>query len=245
MQSASINELVPEIGFGIDIDDPADEAFRNAAAGPLAANLPGATAAQLAQAKGLYALLTGRMTDYVNTAYLKDDGTYEIHGDQYQAGTQTMYGLYAQDIWRVRPNLTLSFGVRWQPQDAFKTNTGNFSYVSQFAQVYGPSGEGNMFKPGTLTGTDPTFEILPIGATVYNADKQNFGPSVGVVWSPDFGETGLMSRLFGSSGSSVIRGGFSRSFVREGTNVALTTLTNSPGAVLDASLLVFQGTLPA
>ena len=245
VQSASINELVPEIGFGIDIDDPADEAFRNAAAGPLAANLPGATAAQLAQAKGLYALLTGRMTDYVNTAYLKDDGTYEIHGDQYQAGTQTMYGLYAQDIWRVRPNLTLSFGVRWQPQDAFKTNTGNFSYVSQFAQVYGPSGEGNLFKPGTLTGTDPTFEILPIGATVYNADKQNFGPSVGVVWSPDFGETGFMSRLFGSSGSSVIRGGFSRSFVREGTNVALTTLTNSPGAVLDASLLVFQGTLPA
>ena len=245
VQSASINELVPEVGFGIDIEDDADTAFRNASgtAGP--ANLPGATATQLAQAKGLYALLTGRMTDYVNTAFLKEDGTYEIHGDQFQAGTQTMYGLYAQDIWRVRPNLTLSFGVRWQPQDAFKTNTANFSYVSEFAQVYGVSGEGNLFMPGTLTGEAPTFEILPIGATVYNPDKSNFGPSIGAVWSPDFGETGFMSRLFGGSGTSVFRGGFSRSFVREGTNVALTTLTNSPGALLDASLQVSQGTLPA
>ena len=242
VQSASINELVPEIGFGIDISDPADAAFRNTGA---TANLPGATAAQLAQAKGLYALLTGRVTDYTNTAFLKDDGTYELHGDQYQAGTQTTFGLYAQDIWRVRPNLTLSFGVRWQPQDAFATNTGNFSYVSQFSQVYGLSGEGNLFKPGTLTGSAPTFNILPVGATVYNPDKNNFGPSVGAVWSPNFREDGLLAKIFGSNGNSVVRAGYSRSFVREGTNVALTTLTNSPGANLDASLDVSQGNLPA
>ena len=245
VQSASINELVPEIGFGIDISDPADSAFRNAAIGPLAANLPGATAAQLAQAKGLYALLTGRMTEYINTAYLKDDGTYELHGDQFQAGTQTTYGLYAQDVWRVRPNLTLSFGIRWQPQDAFKTNTGNFSYVSDPAMVYGVSGEGNLFMPGTLTGEAPTFEILPIGSTVYNADQNNFGPSFGLVWSPNFKEDSLISKIFGSNGNSVFRAGFARSFVREGTNVALTTLTNSPGANLDASLSVSQDTLDA
>lgn len=242
VQSASINELVPEIGFGIDISDPADTAFTNSAT---TGNLPGATAAQLAQAKGLYALLTGRVTDYTNTAFLKEDGTYELHGDQFQAGTQIVYGLYAQDIWRVRPNLTLSFGVRWQPQDAFRTDTGNFSYVSEFAQVYGLSGEGNLFKPGTLTGEAPTFEILPAGSTVYNADQNNFGPSFGLVWSPNFKEGSLISKIFGSNGNSVIRAGFSRSFVREGTNVALTTLTNSPGANLDASLDVSLGTLPA
>lgn len=241
VQSASINELVPEIGFGIDISDPADTAFTNGASG----NLPNATAAQLAQAKGLYALLTGRMTEYINTAYLKEDGTYELHGDQYQAGTQTTYGLYAQDIWRVRPNLTLSFGIRWQPQDAFTTNTSNFSYVSEFAQVYGLSGEGNLFMPGTLTGEAPTFEILPSGSTVYNADQNNFGPSFGLVWSPSFKEGSVISKIFGSNGNSVFRAGFARSFVREGTNVALTTLTNSPGANLDASLSVSLDTLPS
>src|SRR5436190_2163256 len=245
VQSASINELVPEIGYGIDISDDADTAFRSSATTIGAATLPGATSAQLAQAKGLYALLTGRVTDYVNTAFLKEDGTYELHGDQYQAGTQIVYGLYAQDIWRARPNLTLSFGVRWQPQDAFRTDTGNFSYVSKFSQVYGLSGEGNLFMPGTLTGEAPTFEILPVGSSVYNADKNNFGPSFGVVWSPNFKEDSLVGKIFGSNGNSVVRAGFSRSFVREGTNVALTTLTNSPGANLDASLSVSQNTLPA
>ncbi|MGH9946769.1 MAG: carboxypeptidase regulatory-like domain-containing protein [Pyrinomonadaceae bacterium] len=243
VDTASINQLVPEVGFGVDISDTAaDTAFRNSGAN---ANLPGATAAQLAQAKSLYALLTGRVTTYTNTAYLKDDGTYEIQGDQFQAGTQTTYGLYAQDIWRARPNLTISFGVRWQPQDAFSTRTGNFSYARNFSDVYGVSGEGNLFKPGTLTGQIPTFEVLPIGSTVYNADKNNFAPSFGVVWSPSFGDKGAMAKIFGSNGSSVFRGGFSRSFVRDGTNVALTILSNAPGAILNnASLLVSQGTLP-
>lgn len=244
MLTESINELVPEVGFGIDLDDPADTAFRNAAGSAGAANLPGATAAQLAQAKGLYALLTGRVTDYVNTAYLKDDGTYELQGDQFHAATQTTYGLYAQDIWRARPNLTLSFGVRWQPQDAFTTNTGNFSYPTKFSHVYGVSGEGNLFMPGTLTGTAPTFNVLPSGSTVYDADRKNFAPSFGVVWSPNFGENGFLAKMFGSNGNSVLRGGFARSFIREGTGLGLTALTTSPGAILDATLSASQGTLP-
>jgi hypothetical protein len=242
LQTASINELVPIVDFGIDATDPADAAFRNSGSN---INVPGATAAQLAQIKGLYALLTGRVVNYVNTAYLKDDGTYELHGDQFQAGKQTTYGLYAQDIWRARPNLTLSFGIRWQPQDAFETSTANFSYPTTFAMAYGISGEGNLFMPGTLTGTAPTFNVLPSGSSVYKPDKSNFGPSAGVVWSPNFGEKGFLSKLFGASGESVVRGGFSRSFVREGTNLALTLLASAPGATLDRTLQVSQGTLPA
>ncbi len=237
LDTASINQLVPNVAFGVDLDDPVDAIFNST-------TLPGATAAQLAQAKGLYALLTGRVTQVNQTAFLGDDGTYRLRGDQFQSGTQKTYGLYAQDTWRVRPNLTVSFGLRWQPQDTFTTKTDNFSYASSFADVYGVSGEGNLFKPGTLTGKIPTFSVVKAGFQAYEADKNNFAPSVGVVYSPNFGDTGFLRSILGKDGDSVFRAGFSRSFVREGTAVALTILSNSPGATIDVSRQVSEDTLP-
>jgi hypothetical protein len=237
LNTASINQIVPLIYFGLDASDPADAIFN-------ATTLPGASAAQLVQAKGLYALLTGRVTDILQTAFLNSEGTYELRGDQFQSGKQVVYGLYAQDSWKIRPNLTLSYGVRWQPQDVFTPETENFSYASSFADVFGVSGVGNLFKPGTLTGRAPTFSVVGKGFQPYKADKNNFAPSVGVVYSPEFGDSGFLRKIFGASGDSVFRAGFQRAFVREGTNVALTILSSSPGATLDASRNVSLGTLP-
>ena len=42
---------------------------------------------------------------------------------------------------------------------------------------------------------------------MYNWDKTNFQPRVGVAWSPDFA-SGLLSRIFGKESQSVLRGGF-------------------------------------
>ena len=51
--------------------------------------------------------------------------------------------------------------------------------------VYGVTGsQGNMFKPGTMTGTAPVFENYPKGAGAYKMEWNNLAPSVGVAWRP-------------------------------------------------------------
>jgi len=241
INTESINQLVPNVAFGIDSTDPADAVFTRTGAG---ATLPGATATELATAKALYALLVGRVTDINGAAYLKADKTYNYLGDQLNLAKQRVYGLYAQDSWRIRPNLTLNFGVRWQPQEGFITGTSNYAAASSFADAFGVSGLGNLFKPGTLTGKVPTFRVVDEGYRAYNTDFNNFAPSVGVVYSPNFGDSGWGRTLFGGNGESVFRAGFSRAFVREGTNVLLSILTSNPGALLDASRNVSNSTLP-
>lgn len=241
IDSTSINQKVPGVSFGVTSNDPVDAVFTGTGSG---ATLPGASAAELAAAKSLYALLTGRVTDIIGNAFLTDDRQYKFLGEQRVAAKQSVYGLYAQDSWRIRPNLTLNFGLRWQPQEGFVTETPNFSAASSFADVFGVSGEGNLFKPGTLTGRVPTFSVVDKGYRSFKTDYNNFAPSVGVVYSPNFGDKGFLRTIFGDSGQSVFRAGYSRAFVREGTNVALSILTANPGSLLDASRNVSLGTLP-
>ena len=50
------------------------------------------------------------------------------------------------------------------------------------AGLYGMSGVGNLFKPGTLTGTKPSFVQYPEGTYAYNTDRNNLAPSAGFAW---------------------------------------------------------------
>ena len=170
--------------------------------------------------------------------FLKDDQTYGFLADQTQTAEQNVFGFYAQDSWRIRPNFGINFGVRWQPHGPFITTSKNYSYVSNFNDVFGVSGAGNLFKPGTLTGKVPTFIGTEEGYKAFKTDYNNFAPSVGVVWSPNLGS------FLGKDGKSVIRAGYSTSFVREGTNVLLSILGSNPGGAIDATKSIALGNLP-
>ena len=61
------------------------------------------------------------------------------------------YSGYAQDTWRARGNLTLTFGMRLEKQGAFENLSGIYTNVG-IAGLYGVSGVGHLFQPGTLTG---------------------------------------------------------------------------------------------
>ncbi|WP_439333971.1 hypothetical protein, partial [Vibrio parahaemolyticus] len=80
-------------------------------------------------------------------------GTYQENAKQSRLAKQNTYGLYIQDSWRMKPNLTVNFGIRWQPQSAFRAlSEGIYTRVESHDQIYGVSGPGNIFKPGVLTG---------------------------------------------------------------------------------------------
>src|SRR6185436_10110111 len=72
------------------------------------------------------------------------------------------------------------------------------------------------------------------GSKSYNTDYGNFAPSVGFTWSPNFKE-GLLRKLGGESGQTVLRGGFSMAYVREGTNTFLSILAGNPGQTIDST----------
>lgn len=201
-----------------------DQAVFNAIS---AATIPGISTTDLANARALYSTLTGRVSALGGTVYLEGDGVYRLNGSRHFEIQENTNGLFAQDSWRIRPNFTVSYGIRWQPQLGAKMNTTNYAVLSDPKMIWDVSGVGNQFSPGTLTGLVPTFRQSLPGERAFENDMNNFAPSVGAVWSPEF--HGWIGKIFGNAGESVFRGGWSRSFIREGTLVVENSLGQNPG----------------
>ena len=82
-------------------------------------------------------------------------------------------GLYLSDQWRVKPTVTLTGGLRWELQLPFTPTSGDYARLQDWQMVYGVTGPGNMFKPGTMTGTSPVLQNYAKGAKAYNMDWNN------------------------------------------------------------------------
>lgn len=204
--------VVPTVNFGISSTLAGDQAAWNAF-GSLAntVNQQGAAAA-------LYSTLAGRISSITRNARLSEEtNNYTLQGDLISRAQQTEYGIYAQDTWRIRPNVTLTLGLRWEVQGPFTPLNDTYARSSSFAGLYGVSGEGNLFEPGTLAGSPTTLVLFNKGTSAYDTRYDSFAPSLGITYSPNF-QSGFMRTLFGESGRTVLRGGYSRAYVREGVN---------------------------
>lgn len=215
----------PTISFGFlgDILDPqVSAAFSNV-------TLPGASAAEVNQARALYSTLVGRVSGYNGNATLGPDGRYVANGTRNFVIEEETNGLFFQDTWRFSTSFQISAGLRWQPTLGAKLVTAGYALLTNpTAMAYDVSGFGNSFSPGTLTGQVPSFTGAVPGQRAYNNDLNNFAPSVGVVWSPNF--KGFAGKVLGGEGVSVIRGGFARSFIREGTFLVEGSIGLHPGS---------------
>lgn len=228
--------IVPTVNFGIDPNDAANSMFN-------ANTFPGASNAQLTEARALYATLVGRVTGYITSAFLTEDGNYQENAPFTQKARQDIFGLWLQDNWNVRPNLTLSFGVRWQPQGSFVVLTENFSRLSDPDDIYGISGPGSIFRPGITTGRTPSVVGMKAGESGFRNDLNNFAPTVGIVWSPEISRKSVLGKLLGGPGKSVFRAGYSQAFVREGTALVHSIFGLNPGPILNVSRTVGNGRL--
>src|SRR6185437_5958590 len=117
--------------------------------------------------------------------------------------------LYAQDSWKIRPNLTFNYGLRYEGITApWETKgqevTSSFDLGNWFAERDAGQNAGvpqNQFP-------NITFDIA--GRTNHRPDwwptGHNFAPRLSVAWSPQ-ANSGFLNRLFGQDKTS-IRAGF-------------------------------------
>jgi Carboxypeptidase regulatory-like domain len=191
----------------------------------------------------LYYLLSGRLTAVNANARLNEDTLkYSYLGDLQSRAAQKEYGIFGQDSWRISPSLTLNYGIRWEVQLPFEGLNNTFATVP-YAGLFGESGEGNLFLPGTLTGSASTYSLFGTGYKAYKADYGNFAPTVGVAWSPNF-RSGLLRHLTGSSGQTVIRAGYSVAYNREGMGVFTAVTGSNPGGTLTTNRNLTLQNLP-
>ena len=91
--------------------------------------------------------------------------------------TQQQVAFFAQDAWRIRPNFTLNYGLRWEGQFNPQPDVSNTSLYNQVRGFVFPSGRT----------VDPAY--IPD-----NTDQ--FGPRVGFAWDP-FNNSKTVIRGFG------------------------------------------------
>jgi len=226
--TAGAQTVVPSVGFGIDSTE--GSAFTVFGTG----NMPGSSATQQAAARQLYASLAGHVLSFSNTATLFGDGTYQTNQNQIKTIRQDVMGVYAQDSWKISPTFTLSYGLRWQPQRSPVILTANYSKLENYNEIFSTSGPNGMYQPGASGGTIGKVVPIAIGEKAYSDDWNNFAPTVGAVWSPNF-KGGIGKFLLGGEGKSVFRGGYSWAFVREGLNIVDSIIGANPGGSLSAS----------
>jgi hypothetical protein len=207
---------IPAVDFGLFATDPANAIFNTM-------NFPGInTQNDLPNARLLYALLVGRVTLLSGAVYVNEKTRqFEQGVPLTQRNEHLEYGFYGQDSWRVTPTLTMNFGLRWEYQGPPK-NTNNIYGDQGLDGLYSVSGLGNLFVPCWQGALPPEQRRCPGSPTVYtqatgsfDSDYNNFAPSLGLAWTPDF-KSGWLKALFGESGQTVLRGGYGITYTREG-----------------------------
>jgi len=136
-------------------------------------------------------------------------------GQPLRIDTRTrQFDLYAADTWRLRPSLTLSYGLSWVVQRPITERDG-----LQTLMIFRDTGkilEGEEYfrrrRDAALRGEifNPDIAFVPIRQSgrsrVYDTDWNNLAPRIALAWNPSFQE-GWAKRLWGDR-KTVFRGGY-------------------------------------
>jgi len=185
--------------------------------------------------------LLGIVTDVVAQYNYDKSGTLLNQGDPVKRNyALNWYEFYAQDAWRMKPNLTITYGVRWSLfPPPWETNG-----LQAAAIVVNPDGSttsiGRQFatnvanmKQGLGYTSEGAITIIPSGSVnhgpgFYHFSKTDFAPRISVAYSPrPSSEWG--KKLFGDSDKTSIRAGFGMVYDRAGFQLLNTFDTNAPG----------------
>jgi len=129
-------------------------------------------------------------------------------------------GIYFQDTWRVRPNFTLNYGMRWDYNGVpYEVNGQMSTLVDQDPSGPQPA-NGFEFKQVGKNSLNPNLSL-------WQSDKNNFAPRFGFNYSPGW-DSGWISKLTGGPTKMSIRGGYGIFYDRVFTNLFSNSSANPP-----------------
>jgi len=235
-----MSALVPSVSFGLVTGDPAENMITSA--------MVGGSSTNLSAANQLYALLTGRVSALTGDARINEaTDKYVFMGVGTERARMKELGFFAQDSWRVKPNLTANIGVRYDLQLPFFPLNNAYSIGTQadFCGISGmdTNGNCNLFNPTIQSGKLPTFNQYTAGTRGYKTQYKNISPSFGIAWTVSGGSSGFFKKLIGEQGDTVIRAGGSRGYNRSGMNDFTGRFAGNPGLTIPASRSLTLGNL--
>jgi hypothetical protein len=206
-------------------------------------NLPaGATGtAIVTRATNVFADITGFLSQASATFNVRSPDSGFVQGfTRARIFRQRDLALYVQDQWRAKSNLSLNIGLRWDYQGVPTIPNGLAIQVTNVNDIFGVTGPNNLFNPTAAPGSQVTGQKATLnfvsgntGKGLWNNDMNNFAPFFGFAYSPDF-KSGFLAKVFGPTGTSSFRGGYSISYLHDGFTVvsnALGTGTTNPGLI--------------
>ncbi len=142
---------------------------------------------------------------------------------QERVRTKALY-LYAQDSYKIRSNVTLNYGLRWElttPQadagqkvQTFRPGQATTIYPCQLSAANQATlgyPDANCNPGGSAQAIFPLGLVVPGDAGVpkglSNTYYKSFAPRIGVAWSPG-AKDGILGKLFGGAGKTSIRAGY-------------------------------------
>ncbi len=119
---------------------------------------------------GMADFMTGRMT-----SFLQGNSVYDYWHHTY-------IGMYVQDDWKPRSNLTVNYGLRWEP---FLPAQNTAGYANHFSQEWFDANRQSTQYPKAPAGLMfPGDDGYPEGEGFYGARWGQVVPRLGVIWSP-------------------------------------------------------------
>lgn len=172
------------IGFGSGNINPLNAGNRDQFPGGISTN-------DFNNASNLLALLTGAVTTGTRTFNVTSATSGFVEGAEQRVNLEfDAIGFYAQDTWRIKPNLTLNVGLRYDYYTPTRETNGiGLLPVGGLEVLYDPNLVIDLAGGGN--GTRPFFK----------PDRNNFAPNISFAWDP-----------FGT-GKTSIRAGYSISYV--------------------------------
>ena len=147
--------------------------------------------------------------------------------------------VYAQDNWRIRPNLNLTLGLRWGYDTPVWETNGLQVAPTTDPLAWFQQRERNMYA-GISSSASPMLSWGLAGKangrpSWWQPVYTNFAPRAAVAWSPSYSD-GILKTIFGGAGKSSIRAGAGIFYSKVGQPMAVDSdLNGSPGTATTLS----------
>ena len=232
-------QMVPGINLGFDTDSRPRRRPCSLVGRRRTRISPGASTAQLNDARALYALLTGRVGSITGEATLDPDdeqihpvrSTFAARQDRHVLGLHSGHLALDPDAHASPAGCAMTCRCRFRVQ--------RHPHVrSRWRSACGISGIGgggvydrcNFFVQGVQPGAVvPQFDQLTSGTLGYNTDWNNFAPSAQIAWRPNV-QSGFMRALLGDPEQATLRAGYSVAYERQGLAEFLDVFGANPGS---------------